>query len=203
MIHVSLATEGLLDEQILRRLISQCRRDLVANVCYGRRGRDHLARNLPRFNKAAAHQPFLVVADLEHDNCAPGLIRQWLPGGNHQNLILRIAVRKIEAWLLADRQTFSAFLGISVAHLPLKPDELDDPKVHVVNLARRSRSKTIREDIVPANKSTSSIGRNYTGRLSQFVMEEWDVERAAKHSLSLERALSALRAFSPVSPNSE
>jgi hypothetical protein len=196
-IPVSLVAEGLLDEQVLRHLLAQSGRDFAPGVCYGKRGRDHLAQNIGRFNQAAVHHPFIVLADLENDECPPSLIRQWLPRGCHSNLVLRIAVRKVESWILADGQAFAEFLGIPTARVPLEPDGETDPKARLINLARRSRYRTIREDLVPAPGSTSSIGKNYVGRLTGFVLNHWRAERACRNSPSLERALKAVQTCSP------
>lgn len=196
-IPVSLAAEGLLDEQVLRRLLQQSGRSFAAGVCYGRQGRDNLAENVPRFNRAAAYQPFVVLADLDKDECPPGLVRRWLSGGAHPNLALRIAVREVESWLLADRQAFAGFIGVPVARLPARPDDDADPKLLVINLARRSRYRTIREEIAPAPGSTSQVGKNYSGQLIRFVLQHWQVERAAPNSPSLDRAVNAVKRFSP------
>lgn len=45
-IPVSLAAEGVLDEQVLRRLILKCGKPFVPGVCYGKRGKDHLRENV-------------------------------------------------------------------------------------------------------------------------------------------------------------
>jgi len=197
VIPVSLVTEGLLDEQVLRHLLSQSGRQFAPGVCYGKHGREHLSQNIHRFNLAAAHHPFIILADLERDECAPDLIQRWLPSGPHSNLVLRIAVRKVEAWLLADRKAFAEFLGISLAKIPSQPDNEIDPKSQVVALARHSRFRVIREDVVPSPGSTSSIGKNYVGQLSRFVLKYWQVKRASFNSPSLDRALRALETFSP------
>lgn len=198
LIPVSFAAEGLLDEQVLRRLLAQSGRRFAPGACYGKRGRDHLGQNVPRFSRAAAHQPFIVLADLNHDECPPALIRQWLPGGPHSNLVLRIAVREVEAWLLADRQEFAEFIGVHLARLPSQPDNEADPKALVVNFARRSRYRAVGEDVAPAPGSTSQVGKNYVGQLTRFVSNHWQVERARRHSPSLDRAVSALQRFSPI-----
>jgi hypothetical protein len=111
-LQVSLAAEGDLDEQVLRRLLQHSGREIYATVGYGKHGRDHLKQNIPRFNQAARIHPFIILADLEDDECAPGLIQEWLPRGRHANLVLRIAVRMVESWLLADREGFAKFLGV-------------------------------------------------------------------------------------------
>jgi hypothetical protein len=188
-----------LDEQVLRQLLTQANPQLTATVCYGKRGREYVRQNLPRFNLAARHQPFIVLADLEQDECAPTLIQTWLPTGLHSQLVLRVAVRTIESWLLADQKAFADFLGVSIHHasFPRDPEALDHPKQVVVNLARRSRFRQLREDLVPAPNSTSHVGKNYVGRLTQFVLNEWQAERARAHAPSLERAFRALQKFTP------
>ncbi|MCC7352745.1 MAG: DUF4276 family protein [Anaerolineae bacterium] len=198
LIPVSLAAEGPLDEQVLRRLLQQSRRPFVAGVCYGKRGKDHLQQNVSRFNQAAVHVPFIVLTDLDDEDCPPGLVSRWLPQGRSSNLILRIAVREVEAWLLADRERFAEFLRIAVTKIPQQPDDCADPKSLLVNLARRSRRRDIREDIVPAPGSTSRVGKNYIGQLMRFVLNEWSVDEAARQcSPSLDRAMRAIQSFTP------
>lgn len=156
---VSLAVEGTLDEKVLRRLLDQVASErLEPGICYVQNGRERLKQNTPRFNQAARFQPFVILADLERDPCAPTLIQAWLPEGQHPNLTLRIAVRMIESWLLADRQACAKFLGVSEHLLPGQPDDESDPKLVLVNLARRSRARKIREDVVPPDGSTSRVG---------------------------------------------
>jgi hypothetical protein len=200
MASVSLATEGSLDEQVLRQVLAQTRGEgLAPAVCYVQNGRPRLRENLPRFNQAARFQPFIVLADLEGDECPPRLIREWLPDGAHSHLLLRVAVRMIESWLLADREALASFLGVPLARLPSQPDDELDPKQKLVNLARRSHLRRIREDLVPVENSTSRIGKNYNGQLTRFVATEWNAPRASQHSPSLARAIRALQNFQPSS----
>lgn len=50
----------------------------------------------------------------------------------------------------------------------------------------------------PAHLSTSKVGKNYTGRSTQFVTTKWRVNGLArKNSPSLDKALQALEQFSP------
>lgn len=154
---------------MLRRLIGQSNCHFNAGPCYGQKGKDHLWQNVPRYNIAARQVPFVILADLDREECPMALIERWLPGGRHGNLLVRIAVREVESWLLADRKSFADFLGVSEFKLPKDPDAYEDPKRLVVNLARDSRRRDIREDLVPLPGSTSRIGRNYIGRLGYFV----------------------------------
>ena len=196
-IPISLAVEGPLDEQVLRRLIRLTSPALVPGPCYGKMGRDNLRVNVSRFNSAAPYKPFVILADLERDNCAPELVREWLPSGAHPNLVFRIAVRMVESWLLADRAAFAGFLGVSRDLLPLEPDRALDAKLLTVKLARRSRNRLIRADLVPANQSTSRVGKNYVGRLTEFIQTRWQIEQARQNSPSLDRAVRALAQFRP------
>ena len=44
-----------------------------------------------------------------------------------------------------------------------------DPKTTLINLARRSRRRAIREGIVPREGSGGRVGSGYPGRLIEFV----------------------------------
>jgi hypothetical protein len=60
-----------------------------------------------------------------------------------------VAVREVEAWLLSDRANLVRFLSVPVSHVSRTPELLDNPKSAMVELARRSRRRDIREDMVP------------------------------------------------------
>ena len=196
--NVSLIAEGPLDEQVLRRLIVQSAPHLQAGVCYGKRGRDWMNANLAKYNLAAVSWAFVTLADLEQVECPPTLLQLWFPHGIHANLRPRIAVRMVESWLLADREALAQFLGIAVHHIPHQPDTEANPKQMMVGLARRSRSRVIREDMIPPPNTSGHVGKNYRGRLEQFVIEQWRAERAQTHSPSLQRAIHSLEQFHPV-----
>jgi len=199
-LNVSLIAEGPLDEQVLRRLIVQSAPHLQAGVCYGKRGREWMATNLSKYNNAAISLAFVTLADLEQDECPPTLLQLWFPHGIHANIRPRIAVRMVESWLLADREALAQFLGIAVHHIPHLPDNESNPKQEMVGLARRSRLRTIREDMVPPPNTSGHVGKNYRGRLEQFVIERWSAERAQTYSPSLQRAIHSLEQFHPVLP---
>jgi hypothetical protein len=100
-----------------------------------------------------------------------------------------VAVREVEAWLLADRDQIARFLSVAVSRIPRSPDDLADPKRAVVDAARRSRARAIRDDIIPAARSGRAVGPAYTARMTEFVMTEWRPEIAAGSSDSLARCL--------------
>ena len=102
--------------------------------------------------------------------------------------------------MLADRLEFAKFLGISQNKMPKKPDDLPDPKAHLINLARASRKRAIREDIVLKTGSTAKQGPAYNERLVSFVKATWNPSTASQFSPSLERTLKAIEAFAPTWP---
>ncbi len=104
-----------------------------------------------------------------------------------------IAVRAVEAWLLADRERIANLLAVSQAKIPLRPEELEDPKQTLVDLARRSRRRTVRDGLVPTKTSGRQVGRDYNELLTDFVVNKWRPSDAARRSDSLRRALACLR----------
>ena len=108
-------------------------------------------------------------------------------------MLFRVAVREVEAWLLADREAFAAFVGAPLNKLPLNPDSLDDPKQTLLGFVRRYGRREIKADILPKPGSRSKIGLGYNQRLRRFVAELWEPERATACSDSLARAFARLR----------
>lgn len=181
----SAAVEGPSDEAVLRRVIE----DLGATLgpVYGKTGKATLLKQLHSYNQAAQYQPWIVLVDLDRDaECAPPARTQWLPAAATQ-MCFRIAVREIESWLLADRETLAAFLGVALSRVDANPEALDDPKATMVNLARRSRRRAIREDMVPRPESGRTEGPAYTSRLIEYAQGAWRPNIAAQHADSLRR----------------
>ena len=108
----------------------------------------------------------------------------------------RVVVRSIESWLLADAERFSAFMGIRQALIPRDPESLPHPKDSVVALARQSRWRAVREDMVPRERSGRRVGPAYTTRLIEFAQSRdrgWRPEVAAKCAPSLCRCIERVR----------
>ena len=188
------AVEGDLDEIVLRRLASHL--GIGVHQVFGKRGKNHLRDKIVAYNQAARYSPWIVLVDLDHEfECAPSLRNTWLTVPA-EFMCFRVAVREIESWLLADRSRIAKFLGIQRSSVPMAVDELDDPKQTLVSLARRSRSRAIREDIVPRPESGTSIGPAYTSRMMEFVSARgengWRPDFAAEASPSLAKCIMAL-----------
>jgi len=193
---VSLAVaEGFLDMVAAEKLLDalHVKGELCAFI--DKRGRDAFWRDAHRYNAAAKHHgPIVGLADLEAEPCSSGLIHRHLPHGRHAGFVLRIAVRMVESWLLADRQNIVTYLSVPLTLIPLAPDTLENPKREIVNLARRSPRRDIREDIVPDVGSSGVVGPGYTTQMQLFIRDHWNPLTAQAVSASLRRAISAVRA---------
>lgn len=193
---VNVLVEGITDEAVVRRLLEYA--ELTCATVYGKNGKESLLRRIPNYNQAARFAPWLVVVDLDQDaECAPPFVQSVLPNPA-DGMQLRVAVRAIEAWLLADAERLADFLGIRAAIIPSHPDAEPDPKTALINLARKSRRRAIRQDIVPRPGSGGRVGPGYTGRLIEFVTateHPWRPDVAAQHSDSLRRCVESLLAL--------
>jgi hypothetical protein len=127
------------------------------------------------------------------------LIGAWLPDGAHSNLLLRVAVREIEAWLLADIQGLAAFLGLKRLQTQ-DVESLTDPKTSLLAEVKKSRRRRLREDILPARRTSAKVGPRYNGALIEFVRGQWQPEEARRNSDSLDRMIKAIDRFHQ-SPN--
>jgi len=183
------AVEGDLDEEVLRRVSKHVGAE-VGNV-YGREGKQHLKASIGGYNAAAQWHPWAVLVDLNASHsCAAELRRDWLPK-EASLMCLRVAVHQVEAWLLADTEEAARFLGVSKAILPHKPDDEANAKRVLVQLAERSRWRSIREALVPSPGGGRAVGPLYNPLLRSFVIEHWRPDVAATRSDSLSRCLAA------------
>ena len=197
-ITVYLAVEDALSEAIMNKIMKQSSNNYTIGACYGKRGKGYLKNLTQRLNNSSGKVPFIIITDLDQDECAPSLFKEWIPKVNNKNIILRIAVHEVESWLLAHREAFAKHLGIAAKFIPTDVDGILKPKEQLINIARRSRFRIIRESIVPKPHSTAKIGPDYNGVLSEFVYKHWDSNEARKNSKSLNKAIEALNVFEPV-----
>lgn len=197
-IYLNLAVEDRLSEVILKTIIKQSDRYFQILTCYNKGGYGYLKKTISGFNNAAQITPFLVLTDLDNNVCPSALIQQWLKVPQHPNLLFRIAVKEVESWVLADQEKFAEFLGIEKKLIPTEVDLIADPKTLLINLARRSKNREIREAIVPRKNSTAQVGPDYNNKLTDFVINHWRVKQAILTSLSLKRTYEKIMSFEPV-----
>jgi hypothetical protein len=181
--------EGGIEDVVLQRIFPE---DEIVPV--GRMGKDWIVQRLDSFQKLASSQMrFLALVDLDNDKrCMPEIVETVVKAPS-RFFLFQVAVREVESWLMADRENFSGFLGVPKDKIPIQVEELGDPKKALINLARRSRYRRIRESIVPTG--IASVGKGYTGTMREFIVKKWDCEAAAKNSKSLLRLLKRANSF--------
>lgn len=193
LIPLNLVFEDQISECVMCKIALETNRFRIANT-YSEGGFGYIKKNLKGFNEASRTTPYFLLVDLDRVDCAPIMVKEWINFSKHPNLIFRIAIREIEAWILADIEGFSEFLGISKANFHRQPEELNDPKNELFRIVRKSKKRNIREDILPKDEF-ARIGPNYNGRLIQFVNEFWLTKRASENSPSLMRTVQILSDF--------
>ena len=136
---------------------------------------DRLKSDVRGYDNTARRAPWFVLVDLDRDkslepaeDCAPVLRREWLPNPT-SGMCLRVAVRAMEAWLLADAETLAEFLHVPHSRIPGDPEALDNPKRQIVNLASRSNHPAIRRDMIPREGSGRSVGPGYQGKITKII----------------------------------
>lgn len=192
MIFVQAVVEDTLQEAILHKLLQIYRPDISIIGVSGKKGNSYIKSGIRAFNEASKHLPHIVLADLDRKPCAPALLAEWINFPTNPKLLFRIVQREVEAWILADRAEIARYIGIPENRIPYNTQELEDPKEHIINLARKSRKRIIR-DIVP--QGISSQGPGYNPLLQEFVFKKWCPERAAQNNTSLQKAINRLMSY--------
>ena len=185
---ITIAVEGDLDERVATRLVEEAGGAIA--LIHGKRGKDWLRRQMGGYQNAARRARWFILVDLDRDRCPPSLRTDWRIDESVGSLCFRVAVPSTESWLLADRSRLANFLQIARSHLPVDPDRVRDAKRALMEAADHSRSRIIREAIVP--RGTARTGPLYNPTLTQFVDEHWNPAAAAAASPSLARCRTRL-----------
>lgn len=199
MIDVYTAVEDVLSQAVVNKLVSETKGHVNISVPMGGYGYGWLKKRLPEFVNLAKNIPVIMLTDLDQWECAPGLISAWL--GNNENpdsLLFRVAVREVEAWLLADREGFAEFARIPHGNMPRSTETLDDPKQSLLNLVKRHSPSRLKRDLLVDRGGGPKQGFLYNDILSDFVRNGWDAENAANNSDSLQRMRSRIRELAEV-----
>lgn len=192
--------EGITDEAVARKLIISCDHDF--GVSYGKKGNTFIRQKIYGFNIRAMHgNPILTMIDFMDTDfgCVPEVSRTILPSPSSK-MLFRVVVRELESWLIADTDGMATFLGIPQSVVPSDPEALEDPKRTLVNLARRSRSRNVRNSIVPPSGYSSTVASGYVGTIQEFVVQKWNIQEAMKRSTSLMRCVSRLKELHNMRP---
>ena len=128
-IPLRVVVEDVLSQEVLKHLLKTFGNKYHTVPIDNRGGITKIKANFQAFNNASKTCPFIILVDLDKVDCPIALRQDWFRDGQpNPNMILRIAVREIESWLLGDAEAFAAFIGIHPSNIPIAVDELADPK---------------------------------------------------------------------------
>lgn len=189
--NVILAIEDRLSDAVATKILEKFGVEIVKRI--GFQGKLYLERKAPELNRAANGITVFMLTDLDTPrDCPPDLIHSWIRGPINPMFFFRVAVMEVESWVMADRIGFATFLSIPLHRISAPTDDILNPKEFLLSLARKSKKKSVREALLPAQGATLSVGNQYNTLLSEFVREHWSLERAATASPSLKRTLDRL-----------
>jgi hypothetical protein len=192
MMPLALATEDVLSEAIGLRLLAELPVPITPGLLLRKDGFGYLRRGMKNWRQLALRQSVLILTDLDQVACPIALKADWLGDkAAPASLMLRVAVREVESWVLADHEAMRKLIGPK-GTLPPEPDTLPDPKQHLLKLAKLA-ARPVRQDLVKETGAVASQGIGYNHRLTNWVRSDWSPERAAQRSPSLQRTRTRLR----------
>ena len=192
---VILAVEDTLSDVVSTKILQYFGIEIHVRIPNTYQGNTYLRRRAAELNRSAKGPPYVFMfTDLDSPkSCAPELIQSWVKAPLNPGFFLRVAVMEIESWVMADRSALAEFLSIPDGRIPSSPDDIPNPKEFLVDLARGCK-KSLRDQLVPPRRAaTARVGPEYNSCLSQFVRDDWNLERAAAASPSLKRTLDRIR----------
>ncbi|MGL5139044.1 MAG: hypothetical protein ACRC7G_14905, partial [Beijerinckiaceae bacterium] len=161
-------------------------------------GKSEIDRLLPKYAKAATHGvPRLVIRDLDRDASCPGELVARLVPDKPNELCLRIAVREIESWLIADVEAFANLIPIRKSELPLNTDDIADPKRLILDAVRRRGGKSLQRQLLSRSGEQAFEGPEYASFMQRFATDCWDASKAIRdgRSASLTRSATRIEQF--------
>ena len=194
MMYIRLLVEGhRVDEAVARKIAIECGFQVEWVLPrQGEGGWAEVKKFAIAYNKSCL-VPILALVDFMDTGaiCPPSMVQEWIPQRD-SNMILRAVVPEIESWIMADQHGFAKFLSVPPNLIPSAPETDPDPKHTVVNLARTSRKKEIREGFVPKQGATAVVGSGYNPLMERFIWNSWNLSAARSRSPSLDKCLMRL-----------
>jgi hypothetical protein len=92
-----------------KRLLAELHELLDVGLLLRKGGNGYLRSRIPSFCQLARYEPILLITDLDNWTCPAELRTRWLGGLTQPStMLIRVAVREVEAWLLADHEAMEA-----------------------------------------------------------------------------------------------
>lgn len=189
-----IAVEDELSEWVVRRVLSMRDVNYAIGAVYRKGGFGYLRKQVRAFNNAAKAMPFLLLTDLDQYACPPALIADWLALQKNDHLLLRVAVKEVESWLLGDAEGLAAYLRLRKKIVIAAPETLSDPKQELLRIAMKCSARELRDSIVWRDDKSGRLhqGPDYNGTLGRFVLKQWSIKKARQACGSLDRLFKAL-----------
>lgn len=192
MIKISIATEDILSEKLVIKLINEFNKFELINT-FGKKGNGYIFKNIKKFHQLSFNRNILIVLDLDSRHNEEAFTKEVLGCIKiNSNLKISVSVREIESWLLADKEGISEFLQISKDKITSNPELLLDPKEEIIKLAKKGKNIRTKNGIPPKKGAISKMGLSYNTLLTEFVENIWSSDRAKINSDSLQKILSTL-----------
>lgn len=192
---IALVVEDVLSLSVMEKVMAYTERGYAVIRPLNEGGIDKIRMSLTKYRNASRVLAHVVLVDLDKAPCAAFMREQWGMATLPDAMLFRVAVREVEAWVLADRSGFASFAGIPTSKVSQAPETLADPKQALINLVRQSRNRRLVTELVPEQGTSMSKGPLYNERLGQFVREKWDVAAALQAAPSLKRTVDRLNHF--------
>jgi len=191
------AVEDELSKAVIERLIHEILPRNIDKVELGARQgcSEKLQKNLKKYINLSNSGKVIMLTDLDNVECPPSLRKNWLDAARVKTQIpsefkFCIAVREVEAWLVADKSNFAAHFCIPNNKIPQNfENTVQDPKKLLLNLLSKSKDKEARQTMARVEKSNLWVGLEYNSRLRNFALNYWDPQCAKRNNLSLARAI--------------
>ncbi len=204
MVDIFIVGEDSVTLAILRRLIKDYAPDLTIAREGPVRG-SQLKQKATNYNKLAHSIPVVLLEDLDTEDCAP-IARKKLLNGEEQSpdFIINIAVDEAEAWLYADREGLSEYLGVPIDSIPVSTlQRMGGPhqrlevgteiktSLHLTtSLILKSSSVILKEQILSTDGHCK--GKEYNSAIIPFIETAWNPERARMRSYSLDGSINRI-----------
>lgn len=196
-VEIDYCGEGRSDAAIARALIAAAGatpgKDYSRPKKTGKAALDQRVQGLN--NGAVFGSPVLILRDLDQDAPCAGALVGKLVAERHPRCIIRIAVPSAESWLMADRDAYAAFCGVSVAALPSQPEKNPGLKTLIRGWVEAGKATKLSRHMKEARGRGVPDWQSLGEWHADFARSDWNPTRAAKSGLapSLTRALGRLR----------
>lgn len=162
---------------------------------------------IKEFNTLSLTTPVILLMDLDQYNCPPELKNQLIQENKSEHFIFNIAVDEAEAWLMADREGFSAYFKVNLDEMPESSyQRFNGPKATLEmtfpyksslylthELVKKMRNKTFQSQLTP--KPNAVKGPEYNSCINPFIESHWNIENAIQNSESLRRMVERIKAL--------